>query len=60
MNYTEIQSILGKEAEHLLKHQCQTVGKETAPFTGSRLGRPNLWAERSKTSGIAQSAKPVR
>lgn len=28
MNYTEIQSLLGKEAESLLKHTCKTVAKD--------------------------------
>ena len=34
MGYSEIQSVLGKEAEHLLKHQCKTVGKEKLYLPG--------------------------
>jgi class I fructose-bisphosphate aldolase len=34
MGYTEIQSILGKQAELLLKHQCKTVAKERLHLPG--------------------------
>jgi class I fructose-bisphosphate aldolase len=34
MGYSEIQSLLGKDAETLLKHQCKTVSKEHLHLPG--------------------------
>jgi len=34
MGFSEIQALLGKEAESLLKHQCKTVPKEKLHLTG--------------------------